>query len=130
VANLTVGFGTLLILLGVGTFAYINFEHATALIPAYFGVVLGVCGILARKDHLRKHVMHVAVVVGLIGAVMGAVRVAPNLGDLLSTGKVIRDDKDRTVATVETLALAVICTVFTGLCVKSFIDARRARQAV
>jgi hypothetical protein len=131
VANLTVGFGIVLIGLGVGTFVYVGAqaEKWTALIPAFFGFALGLCGILARKDRLRMHVMHLAVLIGLAGCVMGWVRVGPHLGELCTTGQVVHDGKDRTVASVETLALAVICTAFTALCVRSFINVRRARRA-
>jgi hypothetical protein len=131
VANVTVGFGILLIALGVGTFVYVgaHSEQWTALIPAFFGVALGLCGVLARKDRLRMHVMHLAVLVGLAGCVIGWMRVAPNLGELFTTGHVVHDGKDRTVATIETLALALICTAFTALCVRSFINVRRARRA-
>jgi hypothetical protein len=131
VANLTVGFGIVLIALGVGTFVFVgaNVEQWTALIPAFFGAVLGFCGVLARKDRLRMHVMHLAVLVGLAGCVMGWVRVGPHLGELFTTGRVMHDGKDKTVASIETLALAVICTIFTALCIRSFINVRRARRA-
>src|SRR5260370_3461997 len=48
VANITVGFGALLVLLGVGFFAATGFEHVTAPIPAVLGLVLGLLGTLAR----------------------------------------------------------------------------------
>ena len=86
---------------------------------------------MVRKDHLRKHVMHTAVLLGLVGFIGGAVMATKDqkLGDLLSTGQVIRDGKDRTVSTVEQVVMSLLCGVFTGLCGKSFIDARRARKA-
>jgi hypothetical protein len=132
VANLTVAFGTVLILLGVGAFALT--EAPTALIPAYFGLALGLCGLLARKDRLRMHVMHVAVLLALVGTVVPALRAVPKVPVLIETGKVEieRDDgtkKDMKVAVIAQLLMAGICAVFTVLCVKSFIDARRARKA-
>ena len=128
-ANITVVIGLLLVLLGVVTFALTGYDHVTALIPAFFGLPLGVLGFLAHKDHLRKHVMHAAVLLGLIGCVGAVVTAAPKLGDLISKGEVIRDGKNRTASTVEQVVMAVLCGVFTGLCVKSFVDARRARKA-
>jgi len=130
VANITVGFGALLVLLGVGFFAATGFEHVTALIPAVLGLVLGLLGTLARRDKLRMHMMHAAVLLGLVGCVAGAVMAARDqkVGDLFISGKVMREGKDRTMATVEQLLMAGLCGVFTGLCVKSFIDARHARK--
>lgn len=93
-------------------------KSLTALIPAAFGVVLIVCGIIARNDKARKHAMHLAAMVGLIGCVMPLVRVLPKVfgSDPLSFA-----DKGQ-------LAMAGLCGVFVALCVKSFIDARKARK--
>jgi hypothetical protein len=134
--NTTVAFGTLLIVLGVGTFVATGAttEQITALIPAVFGILLGLLGFLARKDHLRKHVMHAAVLVALVGTVVPAVRAVPKVPTLVETGKVEveRADgtkKDMKVAVVAQLIMAALCGILLGLCVKSFIDARRARKA-
>src|SRR5438034_230558 len=62
-------FGILLIVLGLGGFFGTGAEHGTALIPAYFGTALLILGLLALKDSLRKHAMHVAAMVGLLGVV-------------------------------------------------------------
>ena len=54
-------FGILLIGLGVGGFFGTGAAHPTALIPAAFGLVLALLGLVALlKPNLRKHVMHVA----------------------------------------------------------------------
>ncbi len=120
-ANLTVAFGTILILLGVGAYAWTG--APTALIPSYFGLALGICGFLARKDRLRMHVMHVAVLVGLAGTIVPAYKAMPHLSALLNEGV------EALKATLVQLIMAAICAVFTGLCVKSFMDVRRARKA-
>jgi hypothetical protein len=41
----------------------------TALIPGAFGVLLVLCGVLALRESLRKHAMHVASAVALLGTV-------------------------------------------------------------
>ena len=75
-ARVAMLFGVLLIVLGlVGYFAPdVLGENdpgktsPTALIPAGIGAVLLICGLVASAaPHLRKHVMHLAAVVGLIG---------------------------------------------------------------
>jgi hypothetical protein len=129
-APITLVYGGVLILLGVGGYFGTGSTSPTALIPAGFGLVLVVCGLLARKDHLRKHVMHTAVLVGLIGFVVPAVRALPKVPELWSDGKVVNaEGKDMTAAVELQLAMAVICLVFVGQCVNSFIQARRRRRA-
>jgi hypothetical protein len=109
-----------LLLIGVGVGGWIATDRAswTALIPAKFGVVLILLGLLALKENLRKHAMHAAALIGLIGFVVPLIRVAPDLGKLFSA------PEPKLLANVAT---SLICLVFVLLCVKSFIDARRAR---
>jgi uncharacterized membrane protein HdeD (DUF308 family) len=121
VANTTVVFGTILILLGVGAFAWT--WAPTALIASYFGLALAICGFIARKERLRMHVMHAAVLIGLVGFAVPAIRAFPQLPALFSEG--VNAHKAILVQTI----MAAICAVFTALCVKSFIDIRRARKA-
>jgi hypothetical protein len=89
---------------------------ATALIPAGVGVALVFLGLLAFKEKLLKHAMHGAAMVGLLGLIAA-------LGRILSTGNV------RGVGGVSLTAMAVLCGVFVGLCVNSFIQVRRRRRA-
>ena len=119
-ASFTIGFGVLLGLLG--PILYELSEPAkqspTAFIPSAFGIVLIVLGIIAHNEKFRKHAMHGAAVVGLLGFAMPAYMVIAGL---------IRGDEFNLPKQGQT-AMAVICAVFLGLCVKSFIDARIARR--
>ena len=133
-ANLTVAFGLLLTAFGLGSYYFTGMASYSALIPSAFGVVLAALGLLARKDNLRMHAMHAAAAVALLGFLGGAFMAVPKLGELLSTGRVLRThadghQSDATVAVVCQLILAAACLVFVGLCVNSFIQARRARKA-
>jgi prolipoprotein diacylglyceryltransferase len=119
VADTSVVFGLLLTILGVYGFISTGMRHPTALIPAGVGLVLVVLGALARKESLRKHAMHAAAVVGLLGFFAGAGRFLYEL----SAGKDVTG-----TAGLSTLTMAVLCAVFVALCVKSFIDARRRRR--
>ena len=112
-------FGRLLILLGVIGYGYglmSGSASVTAMIPAAFGVVLMILGHLASaRENLRKHLMHAAVLVALLGFMMTAGRLALKFGELsMSAGAVSQ------------IAMAVICLVFVVLCVRSFISARRS----
>jgi DMSO reductase anchor subunit len=132
VAIPTIVFGVLLVALGLGSYVVTAMESWTALIPAGFGLVLALLGGLALKESLRKHAMHAAAAVGLIGLIGGLAMAVPHLGELISTGHATRADPahpDATGAVVCQLLLAALCGVFVGLCVKSFIDARRRRKA-
>jgi uncharacterized membrane protein len=111
-------FGVLLMVLGVGFYAGTGAEHPTALIPTALGLVLIVLGVLARQDRLRKHVMHAAAALALVGLVVALVRLAPAVW----TGEV-----ELPAAAWELALMAVLCAIFVGLCVHSFIAARRSR---
>ena len=90
----------------------------TALIPAGFGLLLEVCGAISlSKPGQRKFVMHLAAMVGLLGTVGGFV---PLFRSGFDFGK---------ASTLVGLGMAVVCLLFTLLCVRSFIAARRARKA-
>ena len=115
-----VGCGLVLIVLGVGFYFGTGQPSWTALIPAFFGLVLVVLGLLARQDRLRKHVMHAAAAIGLIGVVIPLVRLWP----AITTGEVKSQ-----AAAIELGLMAGICLLFVVLCVRSFIVARRSRAS-
>ena len=108
------------VLIALGGVGYGPTQASTALIPAYFGLGLAVCGALALKDNLRKHAMHAAAMIGLVGCLGGLV-----MAILALTKGTI---EERPLAFAMQIAMAVVCGVFVGLCVKSFIDVRRRRQ--
>jgi len=84
------------------------------LIPAAFGTVLEVCGVLARaKDSLRKHLMHVAIVVALLGFILTAGRLMMKLSEIVMSPAVISQ-----------IATATVCLVFVILAIRSFAAAR------
>jgi hypothetical protein len=117
VSTTTIVIGVVLIVLGVGGFVATGATAKTALIPAYFGIVLALLGLLARNPARRKLVMHLAVLVGILG-LAGSIR-----GPIqLISGTAVRP----AAATAQTV-MAALMALFVALCVKSFIDARRAR---
>ena len=88
----------------------------TALIPAYVGVALVALGLLALKDALRKHAMHGAAMIGVLGLLAA-------VGRILMTGSV------QGVGGASLITMALLCGVFVALCVNSFLQARRRRRA-
>lgn len=123
-AKLTVVVGIVLIVLGVAVFIATGNHAPTALIPAFFGIVLGILGLSARSDNSKRRmmIMHIAVTIGLIGVIFPGWR---GVGDLITQmrGQVVL----RPAAMKEELAMAAICLVYVLLCVRSFIAARRDR---
>jgi uncharacterized membrane protein len=116
--------GALLVLVGIVGYTTSDVQPPpiTALIPAFFGAVLILCGLAAFKDNLRKHAMHFAAVVGLVGALGGLM---PLIRQYSKTGTF---DPTKPSAIAGELMI-LICVVFVGLCVNSFIQARKARKA-
>lgn len=116
--------GVLLILIGIIGYGYGTTNgnaSPTALIPAVLGLILAVLGFAAKaKEDLRKHIMHAAVVVGLLGFLGTA-------SSFLKIPALLNGTAERPAAIVAQLATALICVFFVLLCVKSFADARRNR---
>jgi uncharacterized membrane protein HdeD (DUF308 family) len=118
-----------ILLIVVGAVGYANATPGddgkvspTAMIPALFGVMLAICGLLAFNDKFRKHAMHVAAIVGVLGVLGGFM---PIIRQYSKTGSF--DPLKPSAVAGELMIL--ICAVFVGLCVNSFIQARRARKA-
>ncbi len=118
-----VALATAAILIALGVFGYLggdpDHRSPTSLIPAFVGLAIGLPGLLAFKAAWRKHAMHAAVTVGLLGALAGWGRFASTLGNPAANSR----------AGLFVLGMAVICTVFVILCVRSFIAARKRAAA-
>lgn len=92
----------------------------TALIPAYFGAALILLGLIALAGGgARKHAMHLAAMVGLLGFVGGLFR--PVMGMVKGTFDFNQ------IPTRLQLVMAALCLIFVLLCIQSFINARRVR---
>ena len=120
-APLAIVFGVLLTLLGPVLYFLSDpaKQSPTAFIPSGFGIALIILGVLARNEKIRMHAMHGAALLGLIGLAVPAFMVARALGGGAEFEPVKHGGQ---------LTMAVLCGVFEALCVKSFIDVRRARK--
>ncbi len=121
-AKLTIVFGVLLVVLGIAGFIGTGSEHKTALIPSYFGAVIALCGVIALNPALRMHAMHGAVTVGLLGFIGSVVMVIKGAATAASQGSITRP-----VAFACQVIMLILTGLFVGLCVRSFIAARRNR---
>ena len=118
-----------LLLIVVGIVSYVNGTPGddgkvspTALIPAFVGAVLAVCGLLAFNDKFRKHAMHAAAALATLGVLGVAVMVIKGIVRL-AQGEALA----RPLAFWMQTIMLLILVIFVALCVRSFIEARRAR---
>ena len=111
-------FGLILIVLGVASYMMTGRTSVTALIPASFGAALVICALVARNESARKHAMHAAVAVGLIGALAALGRGVP---------AALAGDATRP-AVLSQLVMGVLLLIYVALGVQSFIAARKARM--
>jgi hypothetical protein len=123
--RLTIFFGIVLILLGILTYMEVGRQFPTSLIPAVIGLILTLCGFLARTTDTKRRAlfMHVAVTVGLLGflaTITGAVQYVKMLNGT---------QYKYPVAVEEKTAMCILLLIFVILCVRSFIAARKARTA-
>jgi len=114
--KITLIFALLLIALGAVAFG-ISLSR-TALLPAYVGIALGLfAGLALMFEGARKHLMHVAALVALLGALAPAAALA------------IRAAQMSPLALGVNLGMLVLSAALLVLIVRSFLAARRAGSA-
>lgn len=118
---LTVALGLVLIAIGVAGGMAAGQIHAY--IPAFIGAVFLVLGAVAHNDRVRRHAMHGAAALALLSVLATFGGVIECVRWLTGTPPVIPRMAEAKCA------VSLLCLVFEALCVKSFIDARRARSA-
>lgn len=116
--RLTIVFALLLIVLGAVAYFATGRTSLTALIPAAFGAALLFLGGLAYREHLRKHAMHAASIVGLLGLIGGLER---------PVRAAVAGELHGSPALVAQLLTVLICGAYFVLCVRSFVQARLSR---
>jgi len=116
---MTMALGSLLFLIGVGFYFGTGATSVTALIPAFLGIPIEIAGFLALREGWRKHAMHAAVLLALLGF-LGSARGLVQLPALLRGAELARP-----AAVAAQSITAALCLVFVGLAVASFIRARR-----
>lgn len=118
--TITILCGVLLILIGVAGYVHgVTTDKAsvTALIPAFIGIILALLGLVSGiKENLRKHLMHAAVVVALLGFIATAGRLISRLSELTASAAVLSQ-----------ASTALVCLAFMILAIRSFAAARRDR---
>ena len=117
IRNVTLGYGVFLIAWGIVISIVSESESITSYFPSILGAPLAVSGLMVmKKPENRKLWMHVAATFGLLCA-LGGTRFFMVMGDGI------------TYASGSQLMLLITGTAYTVLCVRSFIAARKAREA-
>lgn len=120
-ASTTIALGVVLIVLGLAGYFLTGMVSVTALIPAFFGVVIGLCGLIARDERKRKHAMHAAVFIALIGF-------AGSVPGLLKIADVFDGTAARPAAVISQSIMAVLTLGYVIVAIRSFLAARDARN--
>ena len=117
VPNLTLGYGAFLIAWGIAVSILSDSKSNTSYFPSMLGVPLALAGVMVmRMPEKRKLWMHIAATFGLLCAI-GGTRFFMVMGDGI------------TYASGSMLMLLVTGSAYTVVCVRSFIAARKAREA-
>ncbi|MGA2833699.1 MAG: hypothetical protein ABSE55_11585 [Terracidiphilus sp.] len=120
-ARVTLLFAVLLIALGLLGFLGTGSVHPTALIPTWFGLALGIGGLLAisPSESRRKLFVHVNVTIGLLGFLGSGIKAL--IGYRHATAASLQPDW---VAIGAQLTMSGLMLIYVLLCVRSFINAR------
>jgi len=110
--------GLVLMVIGIASYWLTGRTSLTALIPAFIGVAFVGLAYAARNEAIRKHVMHVAVAFGLIGALGTLGRAIP----AVMNGQLARP------AVIAQIATGLVLAYYVFMGVQSFREARRARK--
>ena len=86
-------------------------------VTAWLGVVLMVCGFISANKSYRQTAMYIAVSFGLYGIIESA--------PAFSSGKITGNISPVWIREIVTF---ILCLVFCGLCMMSFIRARNRRE--
>jgi hypothetical protein len=118
--KLSIYFGIVLILLGLVAYLTTGMQSVTALIPAFLGMPILILGYLSQNEKYRKHSMHAVLalaVLGFLGTVSGLPKLVSYLGGI---------EIARPSAVIVQSTMAILCLVFLGFGIKSFIEARKS----
>jgi len=119
--KLTIFYAILLIAIGVGGYFGSGMVSVTALIPAFIGLPILICGMVANaKPEKTKLTMHIAVLLAVV-ALAGGSRGMSDFMTVLSGGEV-----ERPPAAIAQGVLVILSAIYLVLAVRSFVAARKA----
>jgi hypothetical protein len=122
-SKLSITIGVVMIVLGIASYILTGAASATALIPAFFGIAfVGLGALGAKKESMRKHAMHAALLLAILG-------LGGSFGGLMNVlGVLGGTELERPAASYAQAAMAIICIYFIVAGIRSFIEARKNRD--
>jgi hypothetical protein len=96
--------GIALVVLGVGAYAFSDFVSITALIPAFFGVLVAILSVVGYRQTDRQRLAAYGIGLLAVLGVLGSTRGIPDIIALLTGGAV-----DSPIAAVSQGAMIAIC---------------------
>lgn len=117
---ITILFGTVLMVVGIGTYAASDDKPSALLLPIIFGLIalgLGVAS-MVKKD-MRKHLMHGAVLLATLGVLVPVYQLIASLVEMWQA------ERDRSLTLLAVLLTVLFSGVYVYLAVQSFRAARR-----
>ncbi|QCP06931.1 hypothetical protein FDF08_01955 [Micrococcus luteus] len=116
----TLTFGGLLIAVGIISYAVTGFISWTALIPAFLGLLIAICGLIALKNTT------IGLSIALVISVLGVLGTSMNV---LKVGELISGQAERPLAIVASTVTFVLLIVYIVTGVRLFLTARRGDKA-
>ena len=120
--QVTLVIGSLLTLLGVISYFLTAGTSLTALIPSVFGVIFIALGQISKKESARKHVMHFAIGLAMVGFLGVAVRSCSPFVSMLQGNHV-----EHGGAVIAQVIMAILCLILLAYGIRSFVVARRQK---
>jgi TRAP-type C4-dicarboxylate transport system permease small subunit len=121
-AKFTILIGGLLTALGLVGYFGEDSKSITALIPAFFGIAIGLFGLVALVDRWRAFGMHGAVGISTLGLLAGLGRGIPVFITWLSSDEVFPR------SLIYVFLMVGVCLVHVIFCLQSFIAARKSAK--
>ncbi|QBE49588.1 hypothetical protein [Leucobacter triazinivorans] len=112
------------ILTATGVIAYFASDASsmTALIPAALGVLILIAAFVARAPKARRHALHAALAIALLG-------IAGTAMNVMKLGELFAGTAERPNAVIASTVTFVVLLVFLAAGIASFVRARRYRAA-
>lgn len=115
--------GIVLIIVGVGAYLLSDFASITALIPAFFGVLVAILGVVGHQNPERQRLAAYGIgLLAMVGA-LGSTRGIPDVISLLTSEPV-----ESTIATVSQGLMIGICLILFVAMVQFVRETRTANS--
>ena len=118
----TFTFSVLLIALGLGGYFGSGQISFFPLIPAGFGVLIFICGLLALSPNLTKHAMHAAAMLALIGFVFPAKGIIKVIKMLIGIPVPMPPEA------IAQATMSTMCLIYVILCFRWFLNNRKKQS--